>query len=104
MDVLIFLTVVTFQVTLLAIVAIVFGQSKIAEQAIKGLTGILKGFTSKKKKDGGFMKQVTNLGKKPNIDPGTPAKRRKRKTRPVKPIQDEELVSQTGDELPKANA
>ena len=49
MDVLIFLTVVTFQVTLLAIVAIVFGQSKIAEQAIGGLTNILRNFTLKRK-------------------------------------------------------
>ena len=86
MDVLIFLTVITFQVTLLAIVAIVFGQSKIAEQAIKGLTGILRGFTTKNK-DSRLMKQLANFGIKPNIDPGTPPKRHKRKPRSVKPVQ-----------------
>ena len=49
MDVFIFLTIVTFQITLLAIVAIVFGQSRIAEQAISSLTGVLKNLSNKRK-------------------------------------------------------
>lgn len=48
MDALIFLTVVTFQVTLLAIVAIVFGQSKIAEQVVNKLINFLRNFTPKR--------------------------------------------------------
>lgn len=86
MDVFIFLTVVTFQVTLLAIVAIVFGQSKIAEQAIKSLSGILKGFSLKSGKDNTITRHLSKLGLAPKNDPRTSNRRRRRKTVPVKAI------------------
>ena len=42
MDVFVFFSLITFQVTILSIVAIVFGQSKIAEKALGSLTSVLE--------------------------------------------------------------
>ena len=64
MDAFTFLTLIIFNVTIIAIVAIVFGQNKIAEKAITGLTGILKNFTSKTKKQA-IRKNFSKRNKKP---------------------------------------
>lgn len=46
----IFFSLITFQVTILSIVAIVFGQNKIAEKAMGSLTSVLERSTSKSEK------------------------------------------------------
>ncbi len=42
MDLFIFLTIMTFQISIIAIVAIVYGQSNLADKAITGLHSIVK--------------------------------------------------------------
>ena len=49
MDAFVFFALITFQITVLSIVAIVFGQNKIAEKAITGLVGVLKNFSLKRR-------------------------------------------------------
>jgi hypothetical protein len=41
-DIFVFFSLITFQVTILSIVAIVFGQNKIAERAIGSLASVLE--------------------------------------------------------------